>query len=115
MTESTPPTEPTADQCTEHATITVSGFPGFACWYPQMGGYHAKAIVVPCPDDQDPTGIGCFEAYVWHDGRFPFTNPDAFWEPRQPVKLHHCDAEQFIQFGQTVLTVGQQIVRKAPS
>jgi len=56
-----------------------------ATWYPQMGGYCGKCIVVPIGD--------CFDAYVWHDGDFPFSG-DA-----PPTFLHHCDPQQFIRFG----------------
>ncbi len=62
---------------------------GFACWYPQMGGYVGKCIVQPDPSS------GCFEAYIWHDGEFPFSGADG-----SPARIHHCCAEQFISFGQ---------------
>jgi hypothetical protein len=76
--------EPTADQCTNHDRVG----PGIACWYPQMGGYVAKAIVVPG---------GCAEVYVWHDGSFPFSDDgDA---ERSPAHLHHCNGQQFVEFG----------------
>jgi hypothetical protein len=61
-----------------------------ACWYPQMGGYSGKAVAVS--DD-----TGCVDLYVWHDGEFPFTGDDD--GPAPPVEVHHCDPEQFIQFG----------------
>ncbi len=89
------PPEPTSEQCESHAEIkwtddngeTVTGV---ACWYPQMGGYGGKCVI-------QPHDGGCFDAYVWHDGEFPFNGED---EPeRKPIMLHHCDASQFIEFG----------------
>jgi hypothetical protein len=61
-----------------------------------MGGYVGKCVVVI----EDPSGEynSCFDAYVWHDSEFPFGDQD-----REPVCLHHCDAEQFIRFGELVL------------
>ncbi len=66
---------------------------GYAIWYPQMGGYVGKATVVIRKNE---VGNTCFEAYVWHDGEFPFD------EGRVPAELHHCEAEQFIHFGNEV-------------
>lgn len=87
--------EPTSDECEQGAKLPdVAGCPAYACWYPQMGGYVAKAVVVLTSD-------GCFEAYIWHDGEFPFSDEDEFC--RGPVRhLHHCVAEQFISFGRFV-------------
>lgn len=67
---------------------------GFACWYPQMGGYVGKCVVEPMggPDD-------CFEAFVWHDGEFPFSTE---YGDRVAV-LHHCSAAQFVKFGQGII------------
>jgi hypothetical protein len=81
--------EPTIEQCQEHARIEWEGRVFYACVYPQMGGYCAVALL-------EPLG-GCFDVYVWHDGDFPFDDGDD--EGRGPVTLHHCDAEQFIEFG----------------
>lgn len=80
---------PTLDECEKQAQMpAVNGFPAYACWYPQMGGYVSRCIVVL-------TG-GCFDAYVWHDGDFPF-------DDQYPRQLHHCDAGQFVEFGKFVL------------
>lgn len=87
--------EPTPDECTTHAKVTLTDtLTGHACWYPKMGGYVGKAVAVLFD--------GCVDVYVWHDGEFPFSDgsPDAWGDPRSPVKLHHCDGGQFIQFGQ---------------
>ena len=81
--------EPTSAQC--NACERVDD--GWACWYPQMGGGCGKAILVPHSDS------GCFEVYVWHDGEFAFGGEDQP-DGRKAVRLHHCDAEQFIEFGQ---------------
>ena len=85
------PPEPTARQCSDHATVPG----GRACWYPQMGGYAGKAIAAANAD-------GEVDVWVWHDGQFPFSSLDdsGGGPPRSPVLLHHCDPGQFIRFGQ---------------
>lgn len=75
--------EPTAEQCTVRAQVGE----GRACWYPQMGGYAAKAIVFP--------DSGCADVWVWHDGSFPFAGEDG-----SPAVLHHCNGDQFVAFGE---------------
>lgn len=88
-------TEPTAEQCSANEQLPdYEGRKAFACWYPQMGGYGSKCVIVT---DQTTEHNGCFDAHVWHDGDFPFHGGES------PVVLHHCCAEQFIKFGQTVL------------
>lgn len=47
-----------------------------------------------------------FEAFVWHDGEFPFSEAG-----RSPTHLHHCGAEQFITFGQFVRSIGPQCAK----
>lgn len=89
------PDEPTDEQCSAGAAVpTPDGWLAFATWYPQMGGYVGKAVVVfgatPAKDE------ACFEVWVWHDGEFPFA------EGRRPAQLHHCDPEQFVRFGELV-------------
>jgi hypothetical protein len=66
-----------------------------ACWYPQIGGYAGKAVVMTDDD-------GCADVWVWHDGQFPFRSLDDADDgpPRSPVLLHHCDGGGFIRFGQ---------------
>lgn len=84
---------PTGEQCEQTAELSrEAGRVCFATYhYPQMGGYCAPSIV-------STGGIGeCFDAEIWHDGQFPFG------EEREPVKLHHCCAAQFIEFGLLVL------------
>ena len=83
---------PTPDQCTQHAEIECRGSRAWACWYPQMGGYAARAVVIP-----ERNG-GCFTVLVWHDGEFPFA-------AGEPARLHHCDPEQFVTFGRFVATL----------
>lgn len=100
MTERPP--EPTADQCSTAADLPpFNARPCMACWYPQMGGYHGKCVVVgPHP------GSSCVDVYVWHDGEFPFRGDDPTgWEgdKRKPARVHHCDVEQFVDFGQLVI------------
>lgn len=62
------PRVPTAQQCSDRAAIEVPGIPGHpgvparAFWWPQMGGYHGRAVAT----------IGdCSELWLWHDGQFP--------------------------------------------
>lgn len=98
------PQEPTPDQCSQGSRVAdVDGMPAYACWYPQMGGYVGKCVVVITPDDnqgsyETPATDRCFEAYVWHDGSFPFKDKDG-----QPVRLHHCMPSQFQNFSEFVL------------
>lgn len=95
------PNEPTGDQCDRHEVIEwgdeSTHNAGFACWYPQMGGYASRCVILP-------HGNGCLDAYIWHDGEFPFrsVDPEMHDGVRLPAVLHHCDAEQFIRFGQEV-------------
>jgi len=87
--------DPTADECTSHAVVQLTDtIRGYACWYPQMGGYVGKAVAVL------PPGEMCVDVYVWHDGEFPFSAGGAWGYPDNPVLLHHCDPGQFIGFGQ---------------
>lgn len=80
--------EPTHQECTDHAPVG----PGVAVWYPQMGGYRGKAVVV-----LDGEGHGCCDVYVWHDGNFPINSADQ--DAPNPAVLHHCNGQQFIEFG----------------
>jgi len=65
-----------------------------ACWYPQMGGFTSCCVVVTSGADS------CFSAYVWHDGEFPFDDGSESGPVRH---IHHCMAEQFVNFGELVL------------
>ena len=85
------PPEPTSEACSAKTQAAWGGRRCFACWYPQMGGYCGKCVVV------DGGNGGCFDVYVWHDGEFPFEGDE-----REPVHLHHCVAEQFSNFGNAV-------------
>jgi hypothetical protein len=97
------PTEPTPEQCSSHEKVFDTDRKiGFACWYPQMGGYVGKAVVVFTKNDQEEAG--CFDAFVWHDGDFPFTGEDG----GSPAMIHHCGADQFIDFGRLVLSLQEQ-------
>lgn len=82
--------EPTAEECDAHTPVALDdATSGVACWYPQMGGYCGKAVVVADGDGVD--------VYVWHDGDFPFSGDE-----RPPAQLHHCDGSQFVEFGQFI-------------
>jgi hypothetical protein len=90
------PTEPTGEQCNQNLKVFEDGQQiGYAIWYPQMGGYVGKAVVI-VPKNPDALDF-CFEAYVWHDGEFPFSE-----RGMSPVILHHCSCDQFVNFGNTV-------------
>jgi hypothetical protein len=87
--------EPTAGQCSAKEVLERTGERvTFACWYPQMGGYVGKCVV-------ELDASGCFDAHVWHDGEFPF-------DGGEPRVVHHCDAEQFIRFGELVRDMASQ-------
>lgn len=87
------PDEPTGDQCNANTRLPDFGeMKCYACWYPQMGGYCGKCVVAVY---DDPMGEGCFEAFVWHDGEFPFRD-------EEPREIHHCSPDQFIEFGELV-------------
>ncbi len=89
------PPEPTNEQCDAKARLPdFRGYRAYACWYPQMGGYVSNAVVLV----RDGNVNDCFEAYVWHDGEFPFGEGDE----RPPAHIHHCMADQFIRFGEWV-------------
>lgn len=103
-----PPPEPTGQQCNDNARIAVDeGRYGTACWYPQMGGYHGKAIICigAMDEDNDPP---CFETWVWHDGDFPFDGDETTRRGGPPRRLHHCDAEHFIEFGQLAIKLSRE-------
>ena len=86
--------EPTADDCSNGSCMFVTDTQrGHAIWYPQMGGYVGKAVAVTNRDCEDP----CIDVYVWHDGNFPFSE-----DGENPRLIHHCDADQFIEFGQSL-------------
>ena len=91
--------KPTMEECYVNSSFDLGdGRVGYAAWYPQMGGYTSQAIV----EIVGPSG--CFDVYVWHDGEFPFDGEGG----EQPRLLHHCMAEQFIDFGQVVLRLLSQ-------
>lgn len=82
--------KPTEEQCSNSEILEHDGKRYLATWYPQMGGYVGMCLV----DLSQQTK--CFSAAVWHDGEFPFATGE------HPVILHHCDADQFIRFGELV-------------
>lgn len=86
------PRKPTAEECATNAQVPIGDLIGQACWYPQMGGYVGMAVAVRDGD--------CVDVFVWHDGTWPFDGHcHVCSSPRQPVRLHHCDGEQFVEFG----------------
>jgi hypothetical protein len=89
--------EPTSEECLQRKIIYQDDIEIlWATYYPQMGGYIGKAIVKAT---KQPSNINeCFDVFVWHDGEFPFDG-----ESSSPVLLHHCMAEQFVNFGNEVL------------
>ena len=93
--------QPTGDECGVNAPIVLDdGRIGYAIWYPQMGGFCARAIAV-CGEPGD-----CVDVYVWHDGDFPFDDKMdlTFGNPtRPPRELHFCEPGDFIEFGERLL------------
>ena len=86
---------PTAEQCENQELISEDEFySNYAMWYPQMGGYVSECVVQIPRLDPD----GCFEAFVWSDGEFPFSE-----EAGPPSHIHHCAPEQFVYFGNSVI------------
>lgn len=57
-----------------------------------MGGYCGKAVALINESSEE----SCFDVYVWHDGQW------AFGDDQEPAEMHHCDPDQFIEFGRTV-------------
>lgn len=99
------PTEPTADQCDRNDPVPGPyPFPAYALWYPQMGGYASKCVAVPedsPPLDEDEETDPCWTVHVWHDGDFPFHPENG--DTRPSTELHHCSAQQFIDFGNQLM------------
>ncbi len=94
--------QPTTDECSNNTQVYEDDSNlGFACWYPQMGGYGGytpKCIAVfnkrwELFDNGSAIG-GCIELYIWHGGEFPFTDEDG-----EPKHIHICSPEQFIILG----------------
>jgi hypothetical protein len=93
----TPNRAPTPDECSTNARVKMPSNCGNeseyqACWYPQVGGYHALCWIETSANLE---GDACFDAFVWHDGEFP-TNPGE--EP--PFSIHYCDPQQLIDFAE---------------
>lgn len=96
MTHDQPPI-PTGEQCGKESELPApEGFRRFAIWYPQMGGYVGRCVVQFDTRDDNT----CFDAFVWHDGEFPFHDLN-------PAIVHHCDADQFVEFGEAVKRMQQ--------
>ena len=94
-----PARPPTPEECSNHAVVNFTGRRFMAVWYPQIGGYVGRAWVSDA-GSQYPDGKpgSCFDAWVYHDGEFPFAED----ETRSPAHLHHCAPEQFVEFGNAV-------------
>lgn len=85
------PPEPSYEDLDANRLGAWKGIPTMALWYPQMGGYVGKAVAVMDGD--------CVDVWVWHDGEFPFADDDEYRGKDGPKLLHHCVAEQFVEFG----------------
>jgi len=107
----TPDRPPTYEEIKNHKVIDFGDVKWTACWYPQMGGYVAKAWASLSSSEQKETS--CFEVCVYHDGEFPFdeSTPGA---PGNPAYLHHCSADQFIKFGNFLKTLAAACVGAGP-
>ncbi len=100
--------EPTGDQCTNNEKVFEDKHRiGYAIWYPQMGGYVGKAVALfDRIWEEFPTNCrrgGCINVLVWHDGEFPFGD-----EKDNPREIHHCDPEQFIEFGEILAEINER-------
>lgn len=94
--------KPTGDECNDNKLMGEdANYWYFAGWYPQMGGSHGIAILRVYKNTQDEDS--CFDVFVWHDGDFPFDSGG------DPIELHHCSAEQFIEFGNLVKRLQKQV------
>lgn len=93
------PREPTPEQCSSRSEwVDEEGFRLKAFWWPQMGGYVARALMKAEPLDEDHEPGGCVTVWVWHDGTFPFTEAErqADGSAASPAELHLCDIEQWL-------------------
>lgn len=82
------PRQPTSEECASNAEVDG----GRAFWWPQMGGYVARAVarVDRCHVD----------VWVWHDGEFPFNGDcQACGTGRSPVHLHMDDGFEWVALG----------------
>lgn len=85
--------EPTVEECTSNTLLLQDAEQvAYAIWYPSMGGYVGKAVAVI-----DKRAGSCVDVYVWHNGEFPFNEDNG-----NPVRLHHCDPSQFVDFGNKI-------------
>lgn len=90
------PKQPTPNQCSENAVTEENERHIYrAIWYPQMGGYVSKAVV-KVSKSMIKSGQQCFDIFIWHDGDFPLGGHGS------PILIHHCDPNQFIEFGEQV-------------
>lgn len=88
--------EPTTEQCRNNTIWTdEDGFRYLTFYWPQMGGYSAKALARISTEEDE----GCVMVWVWHDGEFPFTESEREFEnkPKSPAVLHICDFEDWLQ------------------
>lgn len=108
----TPPPTPT------HKVEPCEGGFGLTTYYPQMGGYFGICrVTFDAETSSNQPEPGCFNVDIWHDGQFPFTGERRGrlqgqcevcthpyeYEAAAPSHLHHCGAEQFVEFGLEVL------------
>ena len=103
---------PSAEQCSEKQLVYEDLYKvGYACWYPQMGGYVAKAVALfdkSWKETETSVTGGCIDVFVWHDGEFPFSDSS-------PTELHHCSGKQFIEFGKFLETINEQNKEDTPN
>lgn len=88
---------PTSEECDKRDIVYDSEAKyGVASWYPQMGGYASRCVVVL--DKEHSRSLdgytlgGCIDIAIWHDGMFP-TDDD-----RPSQWLHVCDPWQWVRF-----------------
>ena len=94
--------EPTYEEVNKKAIrILPDGSKEYCMWFPQLGGYHAKMVILVMPTEEEYAN--CIDAYVWHNGDFPFSEEPGY--PVNPRELHICDAEQWIDFGKELYKI----------
>ena len=99
--------DPTSKHCSNRDVVFEDEYKiGYACWYPQMGGYVGKCVALFDKGwkeyGNNSAQGGCVDVFVWHDGEFPFSENDGI-----PHELHHCSPKQFIDFGKFLLKINE--------
>lgn len=94
---------PAAEQCSARGEVEADGRRGIAGWWPQMGGYAGKMVILADPD-------GCLDVLVWHDGEFPFDGTCHGCEaPRIPARIHVTDPDQWSRLARDLSLAAEKL------